>query len=204
MDESVRNVEGVLIPPGYVLFNRNIHDIDVLKDRIRWLNNAVCFVFDPENGEYLDFLQQCRNDTAALSLALEQEFSNRVMPFTTQTSKKIKGSKASYKRVSFLIRPVFFSTEIDTQKTDKNRWQSHPDRDVLVLHFDPAHNFQFSRCNVPTNIDPCNLGSYELRNILSGIICEHAREMSECYGAWKAMASQICDYIKEAEEIIQS
>jgi hypothetical protein len=132
-------LEKVRIPPGFTQIKQDPILSSIPQDKIRWLNNKIAFLFDPKNLGYLAFMKQCKDDTKHLAKYLHIEASERDLSVWLKRS-RIPGSKKHFRKMSFLIRPPYFSTNMEKNKD--NRMQLDENRDNFILHFDQNHILQ--------------------------------------------------------------
>jgi hypothetical protein len=201
MDTEKRVVEGVVIPPGY----EAVHTLEealnpTIKDSVRWLNRNVAFVFDPGNAEYLEFLERCRVDSRSLAKALDQELKERGVPVWLKAEDKMPRSKTHFRKMSFLIRPPFFSS--NQAKSHENRMQKDSDRSNFILHFDEDHTLQIVRFWKPDAVEGESESRrvYKTLGIRLGITMalENEKEFfKENYGKWEVIAKKVADILED-------
>lgn len=188
------------IPPGYMPLSEyandhpEIHYVDDIQEPIRWLNQSIGFVFDPNNIEYLEFLANCREDTKALAAALHLEFAQRGLSVWVKRSRK-PAAKKNYRDINFLIRPPFFSSR--EEKNENNRMQDS-DEDNFVMHFDEDAELQVVRNWKPSPKTEKATNISAFRKFVAGHMEENHQFFKEHYGDWQAFAVRVADIVAEA------
>lgn len=184
----------IKIPPGYIEIpaervGRIAQDIS---QNIRWLNKEVAYVFNPRDPEYLRFAEQCREDSKAFARALHEEFKKQGCPVWTKPS---KAPATGYRKMSFLIRPPFFSS-MESAKAN-TRMDKSDDRDNFVLHFDEDHTLQTVRYwSVKDEKDPSAESINRFRNYLTSCLTDEGAFFKENYGNWPVIAKKIATIAK--------
>lgn len=199
----------IKIPPGYTDLREwkkqhpEVRDpLDPkLKDRIRIYNNAICYVLDPNNPDYLEFQNQCREDTRALKKTLQRELDARKIPVWVNGKIPKKRKAHTKRRMLFLIRPPYFSSLPETNET--KRMQANDDIDTFCLHFDQEHRLQTIRC---WNPKPKRKGAYNkfvFRDDMLMALLEQEEFFEQNYGDWETFVKKMADIIKANVENIK-
>lgn len=170
-------------------------DDPILDEHLRLYNGAVHFVFDPENVEYLEFLDRCRRDSKALERALRVELRNRDVHIWTSRRSRPAYAK-EYRRMGLLIRPVYLKSYDNSAITPETRMQGDDDCDVYVLHFDIAGNFHGLRYWTPSEDADDGHVIVRRRMLVQSCLLELKDFFTANYGNWQAIAQPIAEKLE--------
>lgn len=194
MEKKKQIIHGVVIPPGYEKLSvfRDPTDPEI-KDKVRWLANSVAFIFDPENLEYLDFLQVCREDSLKLRKALKVELAKRGAKIWLEGG-RLPQAKKDFCKMNFLIRPPFFES-YDTSINPEKRMQPDDNSDNFILHFDSDHTLQEVRW----------WAGHGKRNLMRVLVNEDLKKevdfFKQNYGQWEAIAKKMAEILENCLRI---
>lgn len=199
--------EGIRLPPGYSQMKGSVPPFEMKggenPQKLRTsMKEKLLFAFDPENSEYIKFLQQCRNDTKLFNESLSQELKKRGMPVWIKRN-KIPKNKSAYRKMGILIRPPFFSS--GENKTTETRMQEDNEKDNFILHVDQEHNVQCIRWWRIQNAKDISTGLIKTRfRELFEKHLENEKEFLKAhYGNWPVLASRIVDIIQGIEQLLK-
>jgi hypothetical protein len=186
-------INGYKIPPGYTFFEnfgRRFQAGDIDQD-IYWFNNIHPHTLDQKNPEYKKIIAQCKRDTKNLGNALQTQMDEMGVPFWTRRRAIKKSLKNTHRKVSFFIKPVFFSTSVDVPKED--RMYNDSTWDAFMLHFDENHKYHMPRFWVSDKkyID-------DFRMLITKRVGQVKEALSEHYGDWEKMAIILAHILEEA------
>jgi len=160
---------------------------------LRKMNGTIPFIFDETNQKYQKFFSQCQEDTKSLGKAITHELDARDLPLWPSQKKFSPAKKKKYMKLSFIIRPIFFSSE--EEKTEATRWQG--EGISFVLHFDENHIFQFARLQYG-RLSNINF----FKNRVVNELLKKRELLAEAYGNWPLTAKIIVDICEENKEFL--
>ncbi len=174
------------IPPSALLST-----IQELRERLRWYNKQYAFLFNPDDREYREFLEQCRQDTKLLQKALQAEFTARGKQIVAERKSKL-GARKAWRRITFMIRPPLLTSSV-TEKNPDTRWQLEGKELTFTIHVDGAHSVQKVRAwknpEQPGHMFESGAVSDELETP------EMKELLRQHYGQWDVMAKIIADKV---------
>ncbi len=135
------------LPPGYQQLpempQAAVHALDT-EGRVRWFNNKIAYLFDPNNPGFLAYMQQCRTQTKALAIELQKAFDKQGLNIWARGT-GIPGGRRSSRIVNILIRPPYLSSRIPAQQKATERMQGNDRIDNFILHVDCDNRLQLVR-----------------------------------------------------------